>query len=1233
MTTHNRKNDPLRRGAAILACASTLAAGFALPSVAMAAPDTPSTVQYSPTGVQRLKEAIDRADPLRRIQTDSDGTAYTADSYRDFDAAYQAAVAPDASASEETADKAARTLETMTERLTVASWRVDGILLETHDGTLTAKDPLALDARPDSLKASGSDGSTVDLQLTGATETHPLLGVTAGAGTLSRQAEGTRPPIRLDATWSVGREARADGNPFTLTGSVWEANVSMSLDGENRPASNTISVADASIPVTWSDPVSGDDGTVSVHGDAAGVIDGQAWHASVTASRVVDRTGLDRAVTQARDLLADPMHDWTGESRTRVEQAIDEALRLPATATDTQLTQAAAAVNDAAGKLTQITWSVTVNGRKLVFDHDRGGNYTLDAKDLTDEPAAMISASSNDPTLKPVTLKREGRASHDATGAFGVDTVTGSYTYHATSGGRNLDMSLAFRRTDGTEILLPGGVHAQADTDGTWTATVATTLDTDGKPAIDALDLAGQKETVDWSKPTGANKGELTRTAIVQGTLKATGQHFRFTLTARAHVDKTQLATLADSQAKALEPGAHHWHAKQAERFVDALDHARLVLADDTASQHQVDDAYRALQAASLTETVWSSDGTVFDWKQSDDSYEAAGGRPLDHEPAASVTARSDDPDLQPVTLKRADDGVKSAIASNRTLGVVNLQGTAAWTGLTVNGKRPITLTQGYAYDAGKPISVTVDGHSLEWSADDTGVTAHATTSLDAANQPTLDTISVAGRTVTVDWARDVKTTTGDATTTYTRLGHAEGTISVAGVGQHWSLDLTASRTEGKVAGLTLIGRTADGSTSSMNVDGFDPATTEYTVSLPAERVNESYTLGWKSAAGDDHPAALGKPIPPALGANATRILKVTLNGTTYTVHVEFAKAKPAPDDPAARLTGIYVNLDGRHEKGTLIEGWDPDTLSYTITRPADSQGVYILPEAPDGVTVRAGDVKYTGWASEQSWSVRARNGQSRVYTVRVVRQHEPTADERFAPDEPRDLKGTTPAPSDSTTTLARVGWTDGDGAFHRAASDGFTIREGGRFAYEAYAGQTVAVSTERLAGMTWRFAFDVLAPDGQTYARHTYTATYLTRATHTARLDMILIDNQRLAGFDPDATEYTVKVANLDHWVAGAEFDKTTGMAVTIRKTRDTASLTAISADNLVRRTYTVHAVQRPGSDTGAKDGRPSGEDGAVLGSTLASTGVEPTGMLAALTGLITAGLTGLFLSRRRTE
>ncbi|PLS29904.1 cell surface protein, partial [Bifidobacterium margollesii] len=403
-----------------------------------------------------------------------------------------------------------------------------------------------------------------------------------------------------------------------------------------------------------------------------------------------------------------------------------------------------------------------------------------------------------------------------------------------------------------------------------------------------------------------------------------------------------------------------------------------------------------------------------------------------------------------------------------------------------------------------------------------------------------------------VRWSQTVTRKDGEATRTWIRRGIAEGDTDVDGHAQHWVVYLTATRTEGRVASLDLIETRADGTVSTHPL-GFRETKADYRIELPAGSLTSGLTLGHTSAAPDGGGVTEGAPIPTTLGPDGSRTLKVTLNGVTYTVHVTFARPAATPTATAARLSGIYVNKAGHTVRGDLIDGWNPDTLDYTIRIRANAPGVYVLPVAPNGVTVSAGDVRQSAYATTQYWTVRAANGQTRTYSVTVVRDHEPTAAERFAPAAPVDRGGDRAAPSPSTAGLRDHGYVL-HGRYVAVTATSYTIPEGGTVAWRSWQGQTVRPTVTRGAGMTWTYVLDTLSPDGTHAARTTLTVTYLTDATHRAGLTGLLVNGRRLDGFDPTRRDWTVLVADPAHWTVSPVFDRTSGMSAVTRKRAGTA-------------------------------------------------------------------------------
>lgn len=839
------------------------------------------------------------------------------------------------------------------------------------------------------------------------------------------------------------------------------------------------------------------------------------------------------------------------------------------------------------------------DGQTLPSFNTRPDGLAVEGSDGGSIPLHLTVATEDHPALGLTA----GTGTLDAEASDGLPSVAIPVTW---SVGEEVTLS------DGTPFTLNGDV---------WEASYGRTLTLkdDNTPPVRNLGLSdGSKTEITWGEPA-LKDGRVVRDGTAAGEIQ--GQKWKATISAERATDHAGLAQAIAAARQAYDQGAGEYTGDSLEKLGDVI--ADAVELDKTAAtdgqmtsmRDRLADAVDKLEAI-----TWGVGDTTLSHEPGQ-GYEGKAPGTLDSAPADTVTLISNDRGLPAATLHRIQDDERATL-SDEDLGVIRAAGTAHYTGATPNGDRTATWSQDYSYTLGDRVEATgPDGRDIVFAGADGILSATVTASLDQANQPKDATVTIDGKSVRIVWDDGVNTVTDDTTSTFTRQGRAEGDVTVAGTNetQHWVVYVTASRTEGHVAGLSVIQRRPDGSVSEHAVDGFDPAKHEYSVTLPADAVADQYTLGHTSAAGDQAEVSEGAPIPPALGENAARILKATLNGVTYTVTVTFERVKPTPDNPNARLSGLYVNLTGQTGKGTLIEGWDPDVLDYTLRIGADDPGAYILPEAPDGVNVKAGDVKRTGYATTQYWTVTAPDGQSRTYSVTVVRDHDrPTAEEAFTPGAATDVDGRTPADTRSDTGLTSHGWVL-DGEYHAVAGSDYTIPEGAAFAYASKQGQTVQVSETKVGGMTWRYTLNILAPDGVTIAHPapSFTVTYLTGATHEASITGIIVDGTPIGGFDPAKHEYETLVDNIEHWTVTADFDKTTGMGVTIHKDRDHATITAVSADGLVGTTYTLKVGERPLPGAGA--------DGATVDA-LAETGAAADGPLLALAGLIALGLAAVF-------
>lgn len=574
-------------------------------------------------------------------------------------------------------------------------------------------------------------------------------------------------------------------------------------------------------------------------------------------------------------------------------------------------------------------------------------------------------------------------------------------------------------------------------------------------------------------------------------------------------------------------------------------------------------------------------------------------------------------------------------VESGDKLGQLNVSGTAVYK-QAADATKPtpaFDVTLPFAYTSGTP--VTVDGTETELTKVDGGKyhADYAGPTLDESNKPSTDTVTLTGikTTLPIKWGKDVQVVdkgTGDTVSKFVRLtGTASGDVTIQDAASKKSVtvpvevDVTADRAQDKsFTGLTVTRTDATGKATVY--DGakdfnakFNPDTHEYTLTLPADAVGDSYTLGLTH--GVD--AQASKPTL-ALGEGASRVLKVNVNGADYTVNVKFQPADLKADSPA-KLTGLYVNKTGENTKGDLIDNWNPNRLDYVLALGEKDPSPYVLPEAPDGVTIKGGNITQNAQSTRQEWTVTdTATGTSRIYSLTVTRPVK-TAVTEFKPADPAKQASTVAPANQQDTALASHGYTDKTGKYVTSDKDSYIIPEGGTFAYTPKNGQSATVTVAH-EGMTYTYTVNVLAPDGSTFAQHTYTVTYITAATHKAQLTGILVDGTAVKGFDPARHEYNASVNDPDEWMVSPQYDKASGMTVSTEKKGADATITVTSGDGLVKTTYKVHVTRKPFGGNGNN----------ALG--LASTGVG-IGWVGWLIGIlaIIGGALGITAVTRKTK
>lgn len=723
------------------------------------------------------------------------------------------------------------------------------------------------------------------------------------------------------------------------------------------------------------------------------------------------------------------------------------------------------------------------------------------------------------------------------------------------------------------------------------------------KPAAGPIEVPnGAYDVTLGTLPTGPDGKQWTATRDASDpwvwTIHSPDQTIAATYTfKRRDADKAKVTAFNDAWAEAsrlasAKDGEDAWGPSAFAALKSAVDAARGAAADPAGQREtQLDALTGQLSRAvsNLRIINWSFAGQRLTWSEKsnawtlNDQYRGnPAGKTLKIEGGPSIARQS-------VDLKATQTG--------QTQPKLNVY---THTGVLTGSFGGEDMRIGYTYTDGVETTLA-DGTPFAADGDVWRANGPAG-KLDKANRPDFDEVALSdGTRAPVTWDTPTLAKDDAQARIWTARGVASATLKG---GQRVEIAVTATRAWDPAVTIALERRPSDGNGQTIDVADLPDASASGDdlafdlKALPYTRLGDQYTV--KSTTGADVTVT---PDKPSLGDDGTRVftgrIAVTLEDggrmeRSYRIVQPFEKPARDASDPEAALDSIEVN-------GRTIEGWDPDVLEYTITAGEDDK-VTVSPKARDGQTVKASDATLTAYTTVQHWTV-TKDGQSRVYTVTLVRDHDtPTADEAFTPKDPTDLGGKEDAPSKDTTDLKSVGYRL-SGRYVPMNGDSFVIPEGGEFAYETYAGQVARVQSGRDHGMTWKYEIGVLAPDQATYAGHTYTVVYTTAATARAALTGILADGRPVDGFDPATLEYTVEVNDPQRYVVTPEWDKPTGMSVTKHVSGADTTLTVVSADGRRTVVYKVHAVARPFNDTLADTGATVGIAAAGL-AVLAAVG-----------------------------
>lgn len=835
------------------------------------------------------------------------------------------------------------------------------------------------------------------------------------------------------------------------------------------------------------------------------------------------------------------------------------------------------------------TWSGEVEGKTFNFTNNpETGDQSYTASEPSDKVPGRITVHTNDSddtfTLNHGDLK-DVRLT--ANGTFAKVDVTGTAVYHvgAKNGNPAFDVSIPFRYTAGENVTLEDGtpfavsgenpdgtVEAAANTTGSYHVTKdRKVVDADGNEVKTIKLSNGRKLNVSWTVNVDNSTHVTTATGVATG-------NYAYTDTQTGQTKVWHMTVNLGDYSR-----TNTWYAQVGDNKLPFVN-----LPNMGGSQSLTAPTVNVRPTAVTIGSLNKDDNTQFKVEPKFTEQHITSGDKLG---TAIVTGTA---------VYHAD--------ANPSLGLPQFDVTVPF---EYSIGEEITLDNGT--DKGTPFSKSEDGsYHAGYSA--TGLS-------DKDNSPSYHEVTLSNKSKsTVKWESAPKTMVGadNKNNIVVLSGTATGVVTVKDehgnkLEQSYTVGARDIRAEDKsFTKMTLTQTSADGKSKSYEIkkEDFDE-NHQKTVELPASDAKDSFSL----SAEHGLDAEVSRPKLDVDGTS--RLITVTVDRVDYTVRVNFKTSDLQPDSPA-RLDGIYVNLTDKAEKGTLIDNWNPNRLDYVVALKDANTSAYLLPEAPKGVAVKAGNVTQSAQSNRQEWTVTdTATGATRTYSVTVTRPVK-TAVSEFQPKEPVEQSPVKTPDSQTDTSLASVGYVGKDGKYVPVTSDKFDIPEGGVFSYETKVGQS-AVASSSHKGMTYTYTVSVLSPDGATFTQHDYTVTYITAATHKAELTGIAVDGKLINGFTPDKTSYEVAVDNPDKWTVVGQYDKDTGMSITIDKHGADATLTVTSGDGLVSKDYRIHAIKKP-----------FGGAGTAGVSDLAQTGVN-TGIIGVVVvalvfigGLLTVALHG---------
>ena len=292
--------------------------------------------------------------------------------------------------------------------------------------------------------------------------------------------------------------------------------------------------------------------------------------------------------------------------------------------------------------------------------------------------------------------------------------------------------------------------------------------------------------------------------------------------------------------------------------------------------------------------------------------------------------------------------------------------------------------------------------------------------------------------------------------------------------------EYTITFTVGLLTDNTLTDIRLDGKT----ISGFNPTKNNYTVELPLG-TTKTPTVEYTTAYPNDHDIVVNNK-----GIDGGIEIKVTPKGTTNTrtYKIKFVVTESTNSKLAA------ITLDGK-----LIEGFNPELLTYTVNLPIGTTKLPVI-AFEKGDQYQTVTVENGGFDAPTKITVKSQSGAQTIYRITFV-----IAQSSVSTLKDIQLDGVSIVDFDPTKTAYKVELPQGT-----TVAPKITYTKGDDY-------QTVTLTEGGLTGVTR------IVVKAQSGAVTTYTIEFVVVKSSNSTLKAIMLDGVLIEGFTSDVTTYNV--------------------------------------------------------------------------------------------------------------